>query len=446
MPLALSGNYFSRHCDTNKAPYYYICRIRGFICNSHELESKNMSKRMKNILFGVCLWALCLFSCGKKAEYHSTEEMFGGLPRYALENGQKLPIDMVGAFAIRFVVAGDYVITNHSTGWGGIDYCIGIYNRHTGELTKAAFTGNGPDEYNIVTGEDRLNDSVFYISTGNGRNHVALYNLNHLHDEPVFRPFDYINRSKISEMEKETYGRFEGGLAFPALLTLDTTLVARAYESTCTKMFGVYKRGKGLPKYFIDYPASSNKDKENQFHPMAKFSMYQSHVAINDDGNKVFNAFSTADIIHFYSLKDGQLEPFKKYEYSMTSYLTDGNSYGLSSNKSLTYYRRVRWHDGRVYVLSVGERTPTEYRTLEAEQANRLEQGKPEKIYLKLLVFSEDGDPLHTLYLDTNPMDIRFSGDKLYALHVNALGDSEILEYDLSDMKPLSESAIRLAE
>ena len=41
----LHPNYFSRHCDTNKAPYYYICRIRGFICNSHELESKNMSKR-----------------------------------------------------------------------------------------------------------------------------------------------------------------------------------------------------------------------------------------------------------------------------------------------------------------------------------------------------------------------------------------------------------------
>ena len=130
----------------------------------------------------------------------------------------------------------------------------------------------------------------------------------------------------------------------------------------------------------------------------------------------------------------------------MTSYQTNGSSYGMSAEKSLTYYRRVRWHDGRVYVLSVGERTIQEYNTLEAEQADRLEQGKPEKIYLKLLVFSEDGAPLHTLYLDTNPMDIRFSGDKLYVLRVNAQGDSEILAYDLSGMKPLSESAIRLAE
>ena len=405
-----------------------------------------MLKYIKSIPFLGYVWIFCLFSCGKKVEYHSTEEMFGGLPRYALENGQKLPIDMVGAFALRFIITEDYVITNHSTGWGGMDYGIGIYNRHTGELTKAVFTGNGPDEYNFVNGEGYLNDSVFYISTTNGKYHIALYNLNHLHDEPVFRPFDYIDCFKLKQMEKEAYGEYKGGFIIPALLTADTTLVARAYESTSTKMMGVYKRGKGLPQYFINYPVSDNESKENQLNPLAKFAMYQSHMAINDEGNKVFNAFASADIIHFYSLKDGQLEPFKKYEYSMTSYLTDGNSYGLSSNKSLTYYRRVRWHDGRVYVLSVGERTPTEYRTLEAEQADRLEQGKPEKIYLKLLVFSEDGAPLHTLYLDTNPMDIRFSGDKLYVLRVNAQGDSEILAYDLSGMKPLSESAIRLAE
>ena len=136
-----------------------------------------MSKKWtSSILFG---WVVVagVISCAEK-EYGSTEEMFADLPRYALEEGQKLPIDLIGAYAGDIVVMGDYLLTTHDVMWGGMGYGVGIYDRRNGELLKeAVFPGGGPDQYNMVTCIEPLNDSVFYISTTNGKDHIAFYNL-----------------------------------------------------------------------------------------------------------------------------------------------------------------------------------------------------------------------------------------------------------------------------
>ena len=151
------------------------------------------------------------------------------------------------------------------------------------------------------------------------------------------------------------------------------------------------------------------------------------------------------DGIYFYHLEDGELKPFKIYEYSTTSSGTNGTSYGLTG-KSATYYYRVHWHDGRVYVLSIGGRTINERIAMERRQSDRMEQGEKEETFMKMLVFSDEGKPLHTLYLDVNPNDFRFSGDTLYVLRTNGEGDSEILSYNMRNMKPLEESPILLAK
>ena len=402
-----------------------------------------MSKKWtSSILFG---WVVVagVIGCAEK-EYGSTEEMFADLPRYALEEGQKLPIDLIGAFVREFAVCGPYLVTSHA---GMLDYGLGIYDLRTGELVKkAAFHGDGPDEYNIVTSLEPFNDSVFYISTNNGKNHVAFYNLHHLQDEEVFRPFYYIDRFEVSRKEKEALGEYGGSMLFPVVCTPDTTLVSRAYEATRTKMLAVYNPREELPRYCIDYPFSTQQAKEDQLHPAAKYAMYQSFLGINDRGDKVFNVFISADIIHFYRLKDGELKPYRQYEYSATSAKTDGNSYGMSAGKSGTYHQLVHWHDGRVYVLSNGGLTYNERRSLEWRQSDRMEQGEKEETFMKMLVFSDEGKPLHTLYLDVNPDDFRFSGDTLYVLRTNGLGDREILSYNMRNMKPLEESSILLAK
>ena len=208
--------------------------------------------------------------CSEK-EYGSTEEMFADLPRYALEEGQKLPIDLIGAFVREFAVCGPYLLVSHG---GMMDYCLGIYDLRTGELVKkAAFHGDGPDEYNIVTSLEPFNDSVFYVSTYNGKSHVAFYNLHHLQDEEVFRPFYYIDRFEVSRKEKEALGEYGGSMLFPVVCTPDTTLVSRAYEATRTKMLAVYNPREELPRYCIDYPFSTQQAKEDQLHPMSKYAM-----------------------------------------------------------------------------------------------------------------------------------------------------------------------------
>ena len=404
-----------------------------------------MSKKWtSSILFG---WVVVagVIGCAEK-EYGSTEEMFADLPRYALEEGQKLPIDLIGAYAGDIVVMGDYLLTTHDVMWGGMGYGVGIYDRRNGELLKeAVFPGGGPDQYNMVTCIEPLNDSVFYISTTNGKDHIAFYNLHHLQDEDVFRPFYYIDLAKIRQEEKEFYKGYKGSLDAPLVSTADTTIVARAYEKTNTTMMAVYKPGEGLPRYCINYPASQNEAKEKQMPPMGRYALYQGRMAINDRGNKVFNAFSSVDGIYFYHLEDGELKPFKIYEYSTTSSGTNGTSYGLTG-KSATYYYRVHWHDGRVYVLSIGGRTINERIAMERRQSDRMEQGEKEETFMKMLVFSDEGKPLHTLYLDVNPNDFRFSGDTLYVLRTNGEGDSEILSYNMRNMKPLEESPILLAK
>ena len=99
-----------------------------------------------------------------------------------------------------------------------------------------------------------------------------------------------------------------------------------------------------------------------------------------------------------------------------------------------------------MYDLSNGGLTYNERRSLEWRQSDRMEQGEKEETFMKMLVFSDEGKPLHTLYLDVNPDDFRFSGDTLYVLRTNGLGDREILSYNMRNMKPLEESSILLAK
>lgn len=65
---------------------------------------------MRNLNICLLVFLFLFVGCAEK-EYGSTEEMFADLPRYALEEGQKLPMDLVGVFSTNFIVIGDYVVT-----------------------------------------------------------------------------------------------------------------------------------------------------------------------------------------------------------------------------------------------------------------------------------------------------------------------------------------------
>ena len=99
-----------------------------------------MWKYITKIAFfaGILFFFVGFVGCAEK-EYGSTEEMFADLPRYALEEGQKLPIDLIGAFVREFAVCGPYLVTSHA---GMLDYGLGIYDLRTGNWSrKRRFTG-----------------------------------------------------------------------------------------------------------------------------------------------------------------------------------------------------------------------------------------------------------------------------------------------------------------
>ena len=65
---------------------------------------------------------------------------------------------------------------------------------------------------------------------------------------------------------------------------------------------------------------------------------------------------------------------------------------------------------------------------------------------MRRLGFSDEGKPLRARYVDVIRNDFRVSGDTLYVLRTNGEGDSEILSYNMRNMKPLEESSILLAK
>lgn len=400
-----------------------------------------MIRVVKKLVFSFFV-LLSLFSCGKK-EYDSTEEMFADLPRYGLEGGQKLPMDLVGVFSTNFIVIGDYVVTLPYRS----KYSLSIYDIHTGKLLKnAAYVGEGPDEYNLITCIESLNDSVFYIRTFNGKYHIAFYNLRHLQDEDIFRPFDAIDVLKVQRQEKDSTGSIRGSISSPVVCTSDTTVIARGYTlGDEQKMFAVYRRSKGLPDYFVDYPIRN--EQEENMNPAIRLNMYQGCLAINDRGDRVFMTVDFADMLGFFRMEGDRLEVEKMYFFDPIERVVSGDRYAYSWEKTLNYYRDAAYHSDRFYALAeIEPHTLTETYRLEKEQLEAQEQGGKGGVFRRILVFSQKGDPLYSLYLDVNPLRIDFSGDTLYVLCTNGEGDSEILSYNMRNMKPLEESSILLAK
>ena len=154
-----------------------------------------------------------------------------------------------------------------------------------------------------------------------------------------------------------------------------------------------------------------------------------------------------ADMLGFFRMEGDRLEVEKMYFFDPIERVVSGDRYAYSWEKTLNYYRDAAYHSDRFYALAeIDPHTLAETYRLEKEQLEAQEQGRKGGVSRRILVFSQKGDPLYSLYLDVNPLRIDFSGDTLYVLCTNGEGDSEILSYNMRNMKPLEESPILLAK
>lgn len=351
---------------------------------------------------------LTLISCSQK-EYKSTAEIFEDLPKYEIKrtNANPLVLRGVGNFLMYDSVV---VVKNYLT-----KSLTSVYDRKTGKIIAQTYPGEGPMEYIFISNIEKTTDSTYSARTANGKNYIALYNINDIKPDAPYFPRKEIRFGKDYKLKWDVVG-------LTSVLTVDSLIMGRSDSNDY--MYSIVNLKDTTCSFAYEYP---DDDKVT----VIKSGKYQGAVAFNATRDKMFSVIFLADMIHFIRRDGMEMTMTKKYEYDPVIANTV-NGITVYNRKTVCYYEDIGWNDSLVYVLTHSGKTFSETRKIESEEYERLCNEGYEKIYKKLLVFNEDGEPQYSIYLDTNPRLIDFNKGKLYVIHYNVNGDDELVEYDLS--------------
>lgn len=355
-----------------------------------------------------------------------TEDLFRDKPAFDLPAAGKLPLAMRDVYGI--LLFDDYVVIEHYRN----PYLLGIYDIHTGDTVKmAARYGVGPDEYTFVTDVVKVNDSTFATMSANSNQYISFYRLGDLSPGKPFHPFRRVN---LRRSPKTSPGIMDGHPDIRIRAGNDTLIVGQALDWKGEKMLGSLHPDDKELQLFIDYPED---DQQEQLGAGPKSSLYQGPISLNDTGDRMFRAVSSADIVEFFRIDAaGAILPVKQYRFSTPPFVRiDPVNVAHDSRTSVDYFQDIAWNDGKVYLLTSTMAPSYQRREILGRAYRALCETGKEEIYARIFVYTQDGDPLYTLRLDVNPIYILFHRGKLYALSGNADGDYELRYYDVNALK-----------
>ena len=371
------------------------------------------------VVFGI-LW-------GCSAAPHSTEDLFKDKPVYELTAQGMLPWTMRDLH-YDILLFKDYVVLKHSHN----KYLLGIYDIHTGDTIKrAAWYGEGPDEYTFIGDLYKVNDSVFVTLSGNSNRYASFYNICRIAPDKPFHPFRKVD---LRRSPKNSPGMVSGSLCATIRPGNDTLMCFQALDWKGEKMLGsLHPQDKEI-RMFIDYPPG---DDTEGLMGGPKSNVYQGPLTLDDTGTRLFYATYCSDNVDFLRVDpSGAILPIKQYRFSVPKFVVvDGINTAYDSWKAYDHYLDIKWDNNKVYLLTSTWTNMVESERVRAEAYRSLCETGKEKIYARIFVFTQEGEPLYTLRLDVNPNTILFLDGKLYALSANAEGDYELRFYDISQLK-----------
>ena len=240
------------------------------------------------------------------------------------------------------------------------------------KILKANYKGEGPYEYFFITSLEKTSDSTFCGKTSNGKEYVVLYNIKDAYKDTPYIPY--------REIKLETYPFKWDIVGLSTFLGNDSILVCRSASND--GMFSTVNLADSTYKLFNEYPNDGNKT-------VIKYAQYQGRVSLNDRGDRYVSVFLNADKVYFIKVDGMDMSMIKEYEYSDIISSTRG-AVSVFSGKTIRYYLDVQFNEGKVYILQNSGKGYDETKKIESEEYNRLVEEGYEKIYKKILVFSED--------------------------------------------------------
>ncbi|MDR1098338.1 MAG: TolB-like 6-bladed beta-propeller domain-containing protein [Tannerella sp.] len=259
--------------------------------------------------------------------------------------------------------------------------------------------GQGPDEYIHPF-------SIQYIDD----NTIGVYDaMQKKYTETVLIPYTGSFKKKVVVVDK---------MSFSVLKTACNQYIGiGAYRDA---MFTVYDSAGTQFKSFFEYPYKNSDEKKikNEIRAMA----YQGKIRTNLSRTKFVYAASSADIIHFYDIEEGDIRVIKKIENRFCNYIPEENNGAISAAKMPTnkngcadLYATEKY----VYYLYSG-RTFAEYRL-------KFFEGDLLRIY------DWNGNLLKEVKTDIPCKNICVSSDDKTMLAIAEIPEPTVIQFDLKN-------------